>query len=95
MHRPCLQVRVRRAPHTKINYRATKALLQEVSPLRPHLPHLRDKGLPTLFEISFLEIIDTIRMPERGAEPEEPIVTDVETVIARPAMKKMVAVREG
>ncbi len=51
--------------------------------------------MPCLFEISSFEIIDTIRMPERGAQPKKAVITDVEIVIARPAMKKMIAVREG
>jgi hypothetical protein len=51
--------------------------------------------LPRLFEIPPLQIIDTVRMPERGAKSKKAVITDVEIVIASPAMKKMVAVREG
>ena len=88
-------MRVARAPHTEIHDRATKTLAQELSLVRPHLPHLWDEDLPRLFEIPSFEIIDTIRMPERGAQSKESVITDVEIVIARPAMKKMIAICDG
>ena len=47
--------------------------------------------MPGFLEIPFAEIVHTLRMPERGTESKESIVTDVETVIARPAVKEMVA----
>ena len=51
--------------------------------------------MPCLLEISSLKIINTIRLPERRAESEESIVTDSETAVARPTLKKMIAIREG
>jgi hypothetical protein len=46
-------------------------------------------------EISFSEIIDTIRMPERGAHPKNAVITDVEILIACAAMKQVIAVGKG
>lgn len=91
VHGPGFQMRSPRAPHTEIYYRTTTALVQEVAPVRSHFAHVRDKGLPGLFEIPFLEIIDTTRMPERPAESKKAIVTDIEALIAGPAAKKMIA----
>jgi len=49
--------------------------------------------MPCVLEVPSLNIIDTIRVPERGTEPKGPIVTDAEAPSACPAVKKMVAVR--
>jgi hypothetical protein len=84
---------VRRAPHAEIHYRTPTALFQEFSPVRTHLPHLRDESLPRLLKIAFLEFVDAIRVPERLAKPKKALITDIEIIIACPAMKKMIAAR--
>lgn len=94
VHGPGFQMRVCRAPHAEIHYWTPTALFQELSPIRAHLPHQRDKRLPGLFEASPLEIIDTIRMPEGGAQSKKSVIADVEIVISRPAVKKMVTAGE-
>lgn len=47
--------------------------------------------MPGLPEIPSLQIIDTTRRPERRAQSKESLVTDIETVITRTALKEMIA----
>lgn len=91
IHPPCFKMRRGRAVLAKVDDRAISATLTKSFPVRPHRSYFGDKIFPSFGHAAFSDLIDTIRMPQAGAETKKTIVADGETMIPRSAAKKMTA----
>ena len=85
-------MRVRRAPEAEVYDWADPAGLEKCSPVRAHITHPGDKVAPGLGDASLSQVIDAIRVPERGTEAEPAVVTHAEAPVARAAVKQVIAV---
>ena len=71
------------------------ALLQEFPVLRGQGSHLGDQPFPGCLQAAPAQIIEAIRMPKRGTEPEEAVIAYREAPPAGAAVEEMVAAGLG
>jgi len=93
IHLAGLKIRMRRAPETKVDNRADAAAFQELLPARTQVAHPRNVLFPGLGQRAVAQVVHRVRMPQRRAEAESPVIAHRETAVASPAMEKVVAAR--
>ena len=87
------EMSMRRAPEAKVDNGANAASFQKFFPVRPHVADFRNDSPPCLGQASLPQVLGSIRVTKRRAQPEFPVMTHIETAVAGAAMEEMIAGR--